>query len=67
MIHVPPLPLYDGKSNYFAIACDVVVRGTFEMNFTCPKDVKNKRHQEHSVKFGMIVLMLELVSLVDMV
>jgi hypothetical protein len=42
MIHVPPLPLYDGKSNYFAIACDVVVRGTFEMNFTCPKDVQKQ-------------------------
>jgi hypothetical protein len=42
MIHVPPLPLYDGKSNCSAIVCDVVVRGTFEMNFTCPKDVQKQ-------------------------
>ncbi|EFX67030.1 hypothetical protein DAPPUDRAFT_115788 [Daphnia pulex] len=42
MIHVPSLPLYDGKSNYSAIACDLVVRGTFEMDFTCPKDVQKQ-------------------------
>lgn len=42
MIHVPPLPLYDGKSNYSAIACDLVIRGTFEMDFTCPKDVQKQ-------------------------
>jgi hypothetical protein len=37
-----PLPLYDGKSNYSAIACDVTVRGIFGMNFTCTKDVQRK-------------------------
>ncbi len=42
MIHVPPLPLYDGSTNFSAIACDVVVRGTFEMDFTCPKDVQKQ-------------------------
>lgn len=39
MIHVSPWPLNDGTTNYSAIACDVVVRGTFELDFTCPKDV----------------------------
>ena len=41
MIHVPPLPLYDGNTNYSAVACDVVIQGTFEMDFTCPKDVQD--------------------------
>jgi len=38
MIHVLPLPLYDGKSNYSAVQCDLVIRGTFELDYTCPKD-----------------------------
>ena len=39
MIHVPPLPLLDGTTNYSGIQCDVVIRGSFEMDYTCPKDV----------------------------
>ena len=33
-----PPPLYDDKSNYSAIQCDIVIKGTFELDFTCPKD-----------------------------
>ena len=39
MIHVPPLPLLDVTTNYSGIQCDVVIRGSFEMDYTCPKDV----------------------------
>ncbi len=42
MIHVPPLPLLDGTTNYSTIQCDVVIRGTFEMDYTCPKDVTDQ-------------------------
>ena len=39
MIHVPPLPLLDESTNDSAIQTDLVVRGTFELDFTSPKDV----------------------------
>ena len=41
MIHIPPLPLLDGTTNYSAIQTDLVIRGTFELDFTIPKDVSS--------------------------
>ncbi len=38
MIYVSPLPLYNGKSNYSAVQCDLVIRGTLELDYTRPKD-----------------------------
>jgi hypothetical protein len=38
MIHVPPLPLYDGSTNFSSIQVDLVVQGTFELDYTAPKD-----------------------------
>ncbi|EFX81413.1 hypothetical protein DAPPUDRAFT_317656 [Daphnia pulex] len=41
MIHVPPMPLLDGKTNFSSIQCDLVIRGTFEVDYTAPKDCKS--------------------------
>ena len=39
MIHVPLLPLLYGSRNYASIQWNLVVRGTLEFDFTCPKYV----------------------------
>ncbi len=52
MVHVPPLTLYDGKSNYSAIQCDLVIKGTYyEMDYICPKD--RVRDDAPHMLFGM--------------
>lgn len=38
MIHIPPLPLYDSTTTSEALHTDLCISGTFELDFTAPKD-----------------------------